>query len=124
MGSRRADVVPAKSANPSNLKSETTELFVAGSLQDFQTFSNAFSQGLPRLKQGKHYLVQYLESISNPNPLKNSNFLEFAENSTEIFPFESILHVERGRFEALVADGSWSIIRRRQTLDDVLALET
>jgi diaminopimelate decarboxylase len=26
--------------------------------------------------------------------------------------------------EVLVADGTWSVIRRRQTLDDVLALET
>jgi len=26
--------------------------------------------------------------------------------------------------EVMVADGGWSIIRRRQTIDDVLALET
>lgn len=105
VGSRRADIVPEKNSSPNNGVSETSELFIAGSLKDFRKFSSELSKGLPNLKQNKRTFVQYLETISNLDPLKNSDLSAEIETASAELPFETVLHIERGRYEEIVSAG-------------------
>lgn len=104
VGSRRVDLVPEKDTTLDGEVMESTELYVAGRLDDFKRLSIALGRHLPGIKNDRHNLVRLLESFVAPDPADRA-MLNGNDGSTEEHAFETVLHLSKGSFERIVANG-------------------
>lgn len=104
VGSRRIDVVPDKDTTSVGQVMESTELYVAGAIDDFKRLRDSLGRRLPGIKHDRHQVVRLLESFAAPNPTERT-LLEGGSRSSGEHAFETVLHLSKGTFEATVAQG-------------------